>query len=111
MEVDGFLLVFLIGCFGGVVVELYKWWQLRESFPTYVASWFYWGVTVAMILVGGVVAALYGTKDVNAILAVNIGASAPAIIRTLATTVPNPPAPNPPAPPSPPSALNFLSTR
>ncbi len=122
MEVDGFLWVFLLGGFGGVLVELWKWFQLRESpnFPSYVRSVFYWGITVAMIAAGGVLAALYGTDGVNAILAVNIGASAPAIIRTLATTVPQllPPgparAPDPapaPAPAPSPSPVRFLSTR
>ena len=38
-----------------------------------------------MILMSGCIAVAYGTKSANAILAMNLGASAPAIIGALAT--------------------------
>jgi hypothetical protein len=91
MQLNGFLAVFGVACLGGVLLELYKWYGLRESasFPHYVRSPFYWAVTVAMILAGGALATLYGTDDVNALLALNIGVSAPAILRTIAANVPD----------------------
>jgi hypothetical protein len=46
-----------------------------------------------MIASGGLLAILYGTKDVNGFLAVNVGASAPLAIRGLMATVPPPSAP------------------
>lgn len=90
MVVNGFWPVFWLGVLGGAFAELLKLLHLRtrESLPKYLKSPFYWGVTLAFVAVGGVVATLYGISNVNALLAVNIGASAPLIIAGLARTVP-----------------------
>lgn len=90
MDISGFWSIFGIACGGGFLVELVKWWQLRESanFPAYSKSPVYWFLTVAMILAGGFLAVLYGTDSKQAILVLNIGISAPAIIRALASNVP-----------------------
>ena len=87
-------MVFLLGLLGGGLAELAKWYKLREStnFPKYSRSWFYWAVTVLLILAGGLLAFVYSTiGDVNALLAINVGASAPLIILGLASTAPPPP--------------------
>ena len=86
MILNGFWEVFLAGLFGGVLGELMKWYRLRTSnnLPTYLKSFFYWLITMLIIISGGVLTILYGTFDVNAILAVNIGLSSPLIIQTLA---------------------------
>ena len=90
MDLDGFWPVFGVACLGGLAVEAYKWFQLRETlnFPVYASRPFYWFITVFMILIGGAIAILYGVDKVNAVLAANIGASAPAIIRALGASPP-----------------------
>ncbi|MDD5038920.1 MAG: hypothetical protein PHN78_06355 [Dehalococcoidales bacterium] len=103
MEISGFWVVFAVACGGGIAAEALKWFGLRDSpnTPQYVHSVKYWVLTVIMILIGGGLAPLYGTKDVNALLAVNIGASAPLIIGALFRTVPATPIPPSGTPPSP----------
>ncbi len=86
MEISGAGPIFLFGCLGGIAIELLRWWKLRESieFPIYARKWTYWCLTIAMILAGGLIAVAYGTDPKSALLAMNLGASTPAIIGTLA---------------------------
>jgi hypothetical protein len=86
MEISGAGPIFLFGCLGGIAIELLRWWKLRESieFPVYARKWTYWFLTIAMILAGGLIAVAYGTDPKSALLAMNLGASTPAIIGTLA---------------------------
>ena len=51
-----------------------------ENFDVYKKTKFYWLLTIGMIFIGGIWTTLYGIENVSAILAVNIGASAPALI-------------------------------
>ena len=84
-------MAFLLGVFGGFLAELGRWWKIREgpNFPTYIKSAFYWAITILMIIGGGGLAYVYMLMgDLNAILAVNVGASAPLIISGLANTPP-----------------------
>jgi hypothetical protein len=85
MTVSGFWPIFALGMLGGLLVELLRWWRLRESsdFPKYAYSPWYWGLTVAMVLAGGLVTILYGLEETTAILPVNLGAGTPAIISAL----------------------------
>ena len=87
MEISGAKLIFLFGCLGGFALELLRWWKLRESidWPVYSRKPTYWLLTIAMIAMGGLIAVAYGTKTTSAILAMNVGAAAPAIIGALAT--------------------------
>lgn len=89
MTLNGFLPVFLCGAFGGLMGELLKWYRLRElnKLPQYIRSPFYWLITLLIIFCGGILTTLYGTKDVNSILAVNIGLSAPLIIHSLSKSL------------------------
>jgi len=90
MQLSSFFSVFLVGCFGGVFAELIKWYGLRDSdnLPRYTKSLRYWLITTAIVVCGGVLTTLYGIEHVSALLAVNIGASAPLIISSLARTLP-----------------------
>jgi hypothetical protein len=92
MDISGLAQVFGLGALGGALVELLRWWKIRESarFPIYAARAGYWVITGLMICAGGVMAILYGLDQHNAAALINIGASAPAIIGALATKVPVP---------------------
>lgn len=87
MEIDQGWQIFLCGCAGGVLVELLRWWKLRESleFPAFVRKWTYWVLTGLMILAGGFIAWVHGMEKGTVMLAMNLGASAPATIAVLLT--------------------------
>src|SRR5215218_192989 len=90
MIIDAGYAVFATGCAGGIVAELLHWWNLRESpqLPIYAKSWFYWSITLAMILAGGFVAWVYFGERAEAIVAMHVGISTPLILQKLATSVP-----------------------
>lgn len=113
MEVTGFFQIFGIGCFGGIVGELARWYQLREStnFPKYASSFLYWAITAAMAVAGGVLACLYGLDKKSAILVFNIGLSAPLIMKTMAENIPDASAGFGPGVTPPPSVLRFIAGR
>ena len=87
MIVHGFVQTFVLGSLGGALVELLRWWKLREAeaFPIYAKSRRYWLITLLMIMAGGLVATLYGTDNRNALMVVNLGAAAPALISAFAS--------------------------
>jgi hypothetical protein len=86
MQISGAGMIFLFGCAGGALLELLRWWKLRESpnFPVYARRPVYWLLTIAMIAAGGFIAAVYGPGPLSAVQAMNLGAAAPAIIGALA---------------------------
>ena len=90
MIVSGFWSIFLVGCFGGLMGEALNWYSLRNSprIAAYRTKVRYWLTTVVMILIGGVLAALYGIEDRSAILVAHIGLTTPLIIKALAQIPP-----------------------
>lgn len=82
--------VFILGTLGGVLAEVLKWFHLRESqnWPEYAKRRAYWIITALMAIAGGVLAWAYGIDATRPLLAINIGISAPLIIKGLAGAVP-----------------------
>lgn len=86
--------VFIWGMTGGGFVELVGLYKIRDNpnLPSFLSSWFYWVVTIAMIIAGGILAFVYNRTNapLSEMLAINIGASAPLILRTLSSKPPPP---------------------
>lgn len=82
------------GVVGGVFAELLGLWKLRQqapsSLPEWLRSWWYWLITLAMIVAGGVLVVIYVESGISLqpIIAVNVGASAPLIIGSLVAHMP-----------------------
>lgn len=85
-------MLFGYGLLGGALAELLKWYQMRESptSPPYLGSLKYWLLTVLMALAGGLLVVVQNVG--NPLLALNIGLSAPLILKALAAVTPVPPA-------------------
>ncbi len=85
MNLEFLYQVFLCGAFGGFLGELLKWYRIRESgrWPDYARGLFYWIITGLMITSGGVLAVLHSGSTTSALVAVNIGISAPLLIQTV----------------------------
>jgi hypothetical protein len=83
-------IVFGLGIVGGLLAEALKWYQLRESSspPVYFKSPLYWVVTLLMALSGGVLAVVNNGGSTSPLLALNIGISAPLILKGIATVTP-----------------------
>jgi hypothetical protein len=85
---------FLWGTFGGFLAELLRIFKLRhlpsETRPLWLKSPFYWALTILMILAGGGLVIIYVKSGVpvQAFMAVNLGASAPLILGSLADQTP-----------------------
>ena len=84
----GVFIIFLCGIFGGVLAELAIINDFKRDKPDEYPYWLkqksYWIIEGLMILAGGFVVVLYSLDVyITPILAVNIGASAPLIIKGL----------------------------
>jgi hypothetical protein len=85
---------FLYGALGGLLAELLGLFELRRQAPQDLPQWlkspFYWSVTAVMICAGGLLVIVYLESDIQLkpILAVNVGASAPLVIRAFISQTP-----------------------
>lgn len=88
--------VLIWGLLGGVASEVSGVYELRRqdpsNWPSYMRMLSYWLVTAVMACLGGVLAYAYAESgiQVEPILAINVGASAPLILRQLKRTTPRP---------------------
>ena len=82
---------------GGVFGELLKWFNMRHDLhrglPDWSRSRLYWIVTLLMAVAGGllVLAYLRSGFTLNALLAVNLGVSAPLVLDKLFSQLPTEP--------------------
>jgi CBS-domain-containing membrane protein len=89
------LIGFSFGCIGGAAVEVLELYRLRklppEKIPHYYGTRIYWAATAFMIVLGGVLVVMYilSNVDMNPIIGVNIGASAPLLLASAAKNGPN----------------------
>lgn len=82
----GFWQVFGVGSAGGLLGDFVLIWEARTTgAPPHTKSAFYWLCVLGMAAAGGFLTTLYGIDGVQAILALNIGMSAPLIMKTLAS--------------------------
>ena len=84
-----------MGLAGRLAAEALKWYRIREELyrgvPDYARSWLYWIITLVMILLGGLLVFVYQRVEgveLNLLLALNIGASAPLLVGTLTSQAP-----------------------
>lgn len=90
----GVLHGFAYGVLGGALGELLGLFRMRKDlaaeFPVYLKSGWYWSITLLMILAGGVLVVVYLKSGMllNPLLAVNVGASAPLILGSLGSQMP-----------------------
>lgn len=95
----------LLGVAGGVFGEFFRMFELRHRAPKDWPHWVrlksYWVITTCMVIAGGVLVFLHqrsGTSfQQNVWLAINIGASAPLLLRQLSSSVGVNPGPTNPA--------------
>ena len=95
---------FVWGLAGGIGAEVSVLFAHRHrapgDIPYYLKGWFYYVAALLMILFGGIVALAHASTPgitLNAILAIQIGASAPLIFRKLSETIAESPEPPDPA--------------
>lgn len=72
---------------GGLLGDFVLIWEARMTgaAPGYTKKAFYWLCVFGMAIAGGILSVLYGIAEVQAFLALNIGLSAPLILKALAS--------------------------
>jgi hypothetical protein len=84
--------VLLYAGFGGVANEILHWYGLRKNkqLPHYLKSWFYWCITLVMILIGTVVPRIQLGVGGDPIIAFQLGLAMPLILKKLSSVAPEP---------------------
>ena len=94
---------FFWGAFGGFGAEALVWFAIRHlrprEYPFWIRAPLYYAIAAVMIGIGGVIALAYARSGttLNALLAIQIGASAPLVLRKARDLVPPPTEPPDPA--------------
>src|SRR5260370_28670986 len=75
-----------VGCLGAVVPEVLHWHRVarRGRWPQYASSIRYWLTTLALILIGGAVAALVSPPASSAMQLLLLGTVAPNLLQSAA---------------------------
>lgn len=81
----------IVGAIGAALHEAARWVGLRQQsrLPAYFYRLHYWLLSAALVLIGGVLAAMLDARTV--MQAFTIGIAAPAILSRLGSTVPKEP--------------------
>jgi hypothetical protein len=91
MVLESDFAVFGVGMSGGAANELLHWWGLRENpnIPDYAKKWFYWLITLAMIVLGGGLSWLQLGARADPLIAFQIGLAAPMLLQKLIQAAPD----------------------
>jgi len=90
----GLLDGFVYGLLGGIASEVWGLYNMRYDFhenkPKWITSYFYWILTISMILIGGGTVCLYikAGVNVNEFMAVHLGVSTPLLISAMIKEAP-----------------------
>ena len=91
MILDSLLAQISFALLGGVAAELLHWYTLsRKSgrVAKYKRKLLYWGTTLGMILLGGIMPFLYIQGSASALLCFHLGAATPMVIQKLIANLP-----------------------
>lgn len=83
---------FVYGVFGSAIVEVVSAWHYTNNdgagdLPPKYKRFSFWLIRVILAIMAGLLAEAYGIKS-NPILAINIGASTPLIVKALGENIP-----------------------
>lgn len=81
----------LFALLGGVAAEMLHWYALSRKamrVEKYRKKPLYWGTTLGMILLGGVMPFLYIQGSASALLCFHLGAATPVIVQKLTANLP-----------------------
>lgn len=75
-----------------MATELLHWWNLRTQrrWPAYAGSMKYWVLTAMMVLIGGAVSWFQLGGRAEAVIAFELGVTAPLLLQKLTGAVPEP---------------------
>ena len=80
------LAIFIAACAGGCLGEFLTLYEESRNDPSARKKkgrdFFYWVMSLLMALVGGALALLYDFKEIHVLAAINVGASAPVLIKS-----------------------------
>lgn len=79
LVLNGFWPVYGVGCFGALLVEIFSLYERRGRRLS--RSIQYWVITMLVVAASGGVAAIHGINNVSAVVTLQLGATAPLIIK------------------------------
>ena len=91
----GMLEVFIWGLVGGVIAEFGVVFQLRHQLHVghhyWLRSWWYWVIVGAMVVVAGVIVVAHSKSGtvLNPLIAIQLGATTPLLLRKFREAVPD----------------------
>jgi len=91
MILESLVAQILVSLIGGLTAELLHWYGLSrrpEALPKYQKRPLYWGTTVGMVVLGGVMPVLYIQGTASALLCFHLGVATPVIVQKLVATLP-----------------------